>query len=159
MRVKLVRIGNSYGIIVPRDIIKRLGIRRGDFLCIEVDGVRIIVSPEPVEPRCHPPPRKPLPDEARMALEEILWDTPMTPEEFLDIAEGRRHHPRRAYWVARMLQLMDWARILDVCDVYAIADVWSEARKYIRSESLRRDLDDAFAKYRRRLHAKGPGEG
>jgi len=159
---KLVRIGNGRGVIIPREVCDRLGLRPGAPLRIETDGDRIVIVPEPEGPRRAPPPRR-LSDRARRALREILWDVPMSPEEFLDIVEGRREHPRRAYWVARMLELMDWFDVLDACDVAALADVWPAARRYVRSESLREGLDHAFSRYsaehRKRLRAAGSGPG
>jgi len=155
---RLIRIGNSYGLILPRDMLQALGLTPGTRLRVEIQEGRIVVSPEPKpKPPLEAPPPRSLSEDMRRKVQEILWDVPMEPEEFLDIVEGRRPHPRRAYWTARLLEYMDWFDVREVCDLRALADVWPEARRYVRSDALREDLDYAFDRLRSRLLASGPG--
>jgi bifunctional DNA-binding transcriptional regulator/antitoxin component of YhaV-PrlF toxin-antitoxin module len=158
---RIIRIGHSYGLILPRALLQALGWTPGQRLRVEVRDGGLVILPEPAvpeEPGYVPPPR-PLSEEQRRKVGEILWDVPMEPEEFLDIVEGRRPHPRRAYWAARLLEQMDWWDVREVCDVRALADVWPEARRYVRSDTLRMDLDHAFGRLRSRLSASGEGPG
>jgi bifunctional DNA-binding transcriptional regulator/antitoxin component of YhaV-PrlF toxin-antitoxin module len=158
---RIIRIGHSYGLILPRALLQALGWAPGQRLRVEVRDGGLFILPEPAvpeEPGYVPPPR-PLSEEQRRKVREILWDVPMEPEEFLDIVEGRRPHPRRAYWAARLLEQMDWWDVREVCDVRALADVWPEARRYVRSEALREDLDHAFGRLRSRLSASGEDPG
>jgi hypothetical protein len=154
---RIIRIGHSYGLILPRALLQALGWTPGRRLRVEVRDGGLFVLPEPAVPEEPPyvPPPRPLSEEQRRKVREILWDVPMEPEEFLDIVEGRRPHPRRAYWAARLLEQMDWWDVREVCDVRALADVWPEARRYVRSEALREDLDHAFG----RFSASGEGPG
>ena len=158
---RIIRIGHSYGLILPRALLQALGWTPGQRLRVEVRDGGLVILPEPAVPEAPPyvPPPRPLSEEQRRKVGEILWDVPMEPEEFLDIVEGRRPHPRRAYWAARLLEQMDWWDVREVCDVRVLAGVWPEARRYVRSEALREDLDYAFGRLGSRLSASGSGPG
>jgi len=172
---RIIRIGHSYGLILPRALLQALGWTPGQRLRVEVRDGGLVILPEPAVPEEPPmgprrspedfdgspdvPPPRPLSEEQRRKVGEILWDVPMEPEEFLDIVEGRRPHPRRAYWAARLLEQMDWWDVREVCDVRVLAGVWPEARRYVRSEALREDLDYAFGRLGSRLSASGSGPG
>ena len=44
--LKLTQIGNSVGVILPRDLLARLGVTKGDTLCAieQPDGVRLTTA-------------------------------------------------------------------------------------------------------------------
>jgi putative addiction module antidote len=49
LRVQLRRIGNSYGIIFPADLLRYLHLKEGDALDIAADAHRIVLTPEAEE--------------------------------------------------------------------------------------------------------------
>lgn len=46
LRVQLRRIGNSYGIIFPADLLRYLHLKEGDGLDVAADAHRIVLTPE-----------------------------------------------------------------------------------------------------------------
>jgi bifunctional DNA-binding transcriptional regulator/antitoxin component of YhaV-PrlF toxin-antitoxin module len=119
---RIIRIGHSYGLILPRALLEALGWTPGQRLRVEVRDGGLVILPEPAVPEAPPmgprrspkdfvgspdvPPPRPLSEEQRR-------DVPMEP------VEGRRPHPRRAYRAARLLEQMDWWDVVRV-----LADVW-----------------------------------
>jgi len=49
LRVQLRRIGNSYGIIFPADLLRYLHLKEGDALDVAADAHRIVLTPEAEE--------------------------------------------------------------------------------------------------------------
>ena len=45
MQVHVARWGNSLGLRIPKDIARRVGLREGAQVDVEVEGDRIVVSP------------------------------------------------------------------------------------------------------------------
>ena len=45
MQVQVVRLGNSLGLLIPKDIARRAGLREGTQVDVEAEGDRIIISP------------------------------------------------------------------------------------------------------------------
>jgi len=46
LRVQLRKIGNSYGIIFPADLLRYLHLKEGDGLDVAADAHRIVLTPE-----------------------------------------------------------------------------------------------------------------
>jgi len=108
---RIIRIGHSYGLILPRALLQALGWAPGQRLRVEVRDGGLVILPEPAVPEEPPyvPPPRPLSEEQRR-------DVPMEP------VEGRRPHPRRAYRAARLLEHLEHMDLWDV--VRVLADVW-----------------------------------
>ena len=49
LRVQLRRIGNSYGVIFPADLLRYLHLKEGDALDVAADAHRIVLTPETEE--------------------------------------------------------------------------------------------------------------
>jgi antitoxin MazE len=45
MQVQVARWGNSLGLRIPKDVVRRTGLRQGDRVDVEAKGDRIIISP------------------------------------------------------------------------------------------------------------------
>lgn len=87
-----------------------------------------------------------LTDEQKNILRKCLWDLTMTPEEFYDIVKGRSTPawPSRAVCVARLLEYVNWLRIIKVFDPKEICALWNDdVKKYVRSEATKEGMDFA----------------
>lgn len=49
MNITIRKIGNSEGIIIPKDVLDRLGLKAGDNLIVEVNGNSLSLVPEPAD--------------------------------------------------------------------------------------------------------------
>ncbi len=86
-----------------------------------------------------------LTDEQKRILRQCLWDLNLTPEEFLDIIEGRSDlkWPGQAFCVARLLESVNWFKIIKVIDPRIICDLWQEAKRHVRIKDIREGMDFA----------------
>jgi len=86
-----------------------------------------------------------LTEEQRGILSQALWDLNLTPEEFLAIIEGRseRKWPDQAFCVARLLESVNWFKIVRVDDPHVLCDVWEEAKRHMRFKELVKGMDFA----------------
>jgi hypothetical protein len=86
-----------------------------------------------------------LPEEKKMILSQALWDLNLTPEEFEGIIKGAvvRSWPDRGFCVARLLESVNWYDVVKIFSLAEICAVWEEARKHLRSESIRKGMDFA----------------
>ena len=86
-----------------------------------------------------------LTDEQKGILKQCLWDMNLTPEEFLDIIEGRskRKWPERAFCVARLLESVNWFDIVKIIEPEKICRLWDEAKRYVRFKSIKEGMDFA----------------
>jgi len=86
-----------------------------------------------------------LTDEQRRILRQALWDLNLTPEEFLDIIEGRsaRKWPERAFCVARLLESVNWFKIVKVVEPRVLCKLWQDAKKYVRFKEIKEGMDFA----------------
>ena len=86
-----------------------------------------------------------LTDEQKGILKQCLWDMNLTPEEFLDIIEGRsrRKWPERAFCVARLLESVNWFDIVKIIEPEKICRLWDEAKRYVRFKSIKEGIDFA----------------
>ncbi len=86
-----------------------------------------------------------LTDEQRKILRQCLWDLKLTPEEFLDIIEGRgtRKWPERAFCVARLLESVNWFDVVKIISPIKICSLWDEAKRYVRFKSIKEGMDFA----------------
>ncbi len=89
--------------------------------------------------------KRSLTEEQKSILKQCLWDMNLTPEEFLDILEGRsaRKWPDRAFCVARLLESVNWFDIVKIIEPEKICRLWDEARKYVRFKSIKEGMDFA----------------
>ncbi len=89
--------------------------------------------------------KRSLTEEQKSILKQCLWDMNLTPEEFLDIIEGRstRKWPDRAFCVARLLESVNWFDIVKIIEPEKICRLWDEARKYVRFKSIKEGMDFA----------------
>ena len=83
--------------------------------------------------------------EERKILSQALWDLNLTPEEFLEIIEGKsnREWPDRGFCVARMLESINWFDIVKIFNPKEICRLWAEARRYVRLNSIKEGMDFA----------------
>ncbi len=83
--------------------------------------------------------------EQRGILKQCLWDMKLTPEEFLDIIEGRssRKWPERAFCAARLLESVNWFDIVKIMEPKKICSLWDEAKRYVRLKSIKEGMDFA----------------
>ncbi len=83
--------------------------------------------------------------EQESILRQCLWDLNLTPDEFLDIIEGRsdRTWPNRAFCVARMLESMNWYDIVKVVEPERLCTLWDAAKRYVRVKSIKEGMDFA----------------
>jgi hypothetical protein len=86
-----------------------------------------------------------LSEEQRRILKQCLWDLNLTPEEFLAIIEGKstRKWPERAFCVARLLESVNWFKIVKILDPRVLCEVWEEARRYVRFKEIKEGMDFA----------------
>lgn len=89
--------------------------------------------------------KRELTEEQRSILGQALWDMNLTPEEFLDIIEGRsnRRWPDRAFCAARLLESVNWLKIVKIIDPKVLCSLWNDARKHVRFRSIREGMDFA----------------
>jgi hypothetical protein len=83
--------------------------------------------------------------EEKSILSQALWDLNLTPDEFLDILEGRatRKWPDRAFCVARLLESVNWFKIVRIINPRILCGVWEEARRYVRFKEIKEGMDFA----------------
>ncbi|MBI5050864.1 MAG: hypothetical protein HZC11_08375 [Nitrospirae bacterium] len=86
-----------------------------------------------------------LTEEERKIISQALWDLNLTPEEFVDIIEGRssRKWPDRAFCAARLLESVNWFDIVKIFKPEDICGLWQEAKRYVRFKSIREGMDFA----------------
>ena len=86
-----------------------------------------------------------LDEDKKKIISQALWDLNTTPEEFVDIIRGNviREWPSQGFCVARLLESVNWFDVVKVFSPVEICEVWEEARKYIRSESIRKGMQFA----------------
>ncbi|MBI5407906.1 MAG: hypothetical protein HZA14_00910 [Nitrospirae bacterium] len=89
--------------------------------------------------------KRQLTEEEKSILSQALWDLNLTPEEFLDVIEGRseRKWPDRAFCTARLLESVNWFDIVKVIDPRTICSLWAKAKRYVRLRSIREGMDFA----------------
>lgn len=89
--------------------------------------------------------KRELTGEQKKILKQCLWDMKLTPEEFLDIIEGRssRKWPERAFCVARLLESVNWFEIVEIIEPQKICSLWDEAKRYVRFKSIKEGMDFA----------------
>ncbi len=89
--------------------------------------------------------KRELTEEQRRILKQCLWDMKLTQEEFLDIIEGRsaRKWPDRAFCVARLLESVNWFKIVKVIDPKILCNLWGDARRYVRFKEIKEGMDFA----------------
>ncbi|MBI4709702.1 MAG: hypothetical protein HY759_01120 [Nitrospirae bacterium] len=83
--------------------------------------------------------------EEKSIISQALWDLNLTPEEFLDIIEGRsvRKWPDRAFCAARLLESVNWFKIVTIINPKVLCEIWEEARKHVRFKSIKEGMDFA----------------
>ncbi len=86
-----------------------------------------------------------LTDENKKIISQALWDMNLTPEEFLDIIEGKstKKWPERGFCVARLLESVNWFDIVKIIEPKKICILWKDAKKYVRSQSIQKGMDFA----------------
>ncbi len=89
--------------------------------------------------------KRQLTEEEKSILSQALWDLNLTPEEFLDIIEGRsdRKWPERGFCVARLLESVNWFDIVKIIEPKNICSLWEDAKKYVRLKSIKEGMDFA----------------
>ena len=89
--------------------------------------------------------KRELTEEQKRILKQCLWDLKLTSEEFLDIIEGRssRKWPERTFCVARLLESVNWFKILKVIDPKILCNLWGESRRYVRFKEIKEGMDFA----------------
>ena len=89
--------------------------------------------------------KRQLNEEEKSILSQSLWDLNLSPEEFLDIIEGRsaRKWPERGFCVSRLLESVNWFDIVRIIDPKKICSLWGETKKYVRLKSIKEGMDFA----------------
>lgn len=72
-----------------------------------------------------------LSDEQRSILRQCLWDLTLTPDDFLAIIEGRlvKKWPDKAFCVARLLESVNWFKIVKVIAPEKLCSLWTDEVK------------------------------
>jgi len=72
-----------------------------------------------------------LTDEQRSILRQCLWDLNLSPEDFLAILEGRlvKKWPDQSFCVARLLESVNWFKIVKIIEPKTLCSLWSDAAK------------------------------
>lgn len=78
-------------------------------------------------------------------ISQALWDLNLTPEEFVGIIRGStaRQRPDRGFCVARLLERVNWFDIVKIFSPVEICSAWEEAKKHLRSDSIRKGMEFA----------------
>ena len=86
-----------------------------------------------------------LTNEDKKIISQALWDMNLTPEEFLNVIEGKseRKWPERGFCVARLLESVSWFDIVKIIEPKKICLLRKDAKKYVRSESIQKGMDFA----------------
>ncbi len=87
-----------------------------------------------------------LTDEQRSILRQCLWDLTLTPDDFLAIIEGRlvKKWPDKAFCVARLLESVNWFKIVKVIDPEKLCSLWTdEVKARVRFKPLKEGMDFA----------------
>ncbi len=87
-----------------------------------------------------------LTDEQRSILRQCLWDLTLTPDDFLAIIEGRlvKKWPDKAFCVARLLESVNWFKIVKVIDPEKLCSLWTdEVKTRVRFKPLKEGMDFA----------------
>jgi hypothetical protein len=86
-----------------------------------------------------------LSEEHKRTLKQCLWDLNLTPEEFLAIIEGRstRKWPERGFCVARLLESVNWFKVVKIIDPRILCGLWDEARRHVRFKEIKEGMDFA----------------
>jgi hypothetical protein len=86
-----------------------------------------------------------LTEEQKKILKQALWDLNLAPDEFLAIIEGKsdRKWPDRGFCVARLLESVNWFKIVTIIDPKILYREWEKARKYVRSREIKEGMDFA----------------
>jgi hypothetical protein len=86
-----------------------------------------------------------LTDENKKIISQALWDMNLSPEEFLDIIEGRsdRKWPERGFCVARLLESVNWFDIVKIVEPKKICVLWDDAKRYVRFKEIKEGMDFA----------------
>lgn len=89
--------------------------------------------------------KKIITENEKRILSQALWDLNLTPEEFLEIIEGKttREWPDRFFCVARMLESINWFDIVKIIKPKEICNLWGETKKYVRLKSIKEGMDFA----------------
>lgn len=87
-----------------------------------------------------------LTDEQKSILRQCLWDLNLSPEDFLAILEGRlvKKWPDQAFCVARLIESVNWFKIVKIIAPQTLCSLWSEAAKSkTRFKPLKEGMDFA----------------
>lgn len=86
-----------------------------------------------------------LTDENKKIISQALWDMNLSPEEFLDIIEGRsdRKWPERGFCVARLLESVNWFDIVKIVEPKKICALWNDAKRYVRFKEIKEGMEFA----------------
>ena len=89
--------------------------------------------------------KRTLTDEQKKIIKQALWDMNLTPEEFLEIIEGKsgRKWPDRAFYAARLLESINWFKIVKIIDPRVLCGLWPDAKKYVRFKEIKEGMDFA----------------
>ncbi len=84
--------------------------------------------------------------EQKEILRQCLWDLNLTPEEFYAILTGKlvKKWPDQAFCVARLLESVNWFKIVEVIDPEKLCHLWTdEVKKKIRHKTISEGMDYA----------------
>jgi hypothetical protein len=89
-------------------------------------------------------PDRQLTDEQKSILRQCLWDLTLTPEEFLAIIEGRlvKKWPDRAFCVSRLLESVNWFKLVKVISPELLCSLWDDAvKRKVRFREIKEGMD------------------
>ena len=86
-----------------------------------------------------------LTEKQKRVLSQALWDLNLSPDDFLEIIEGRssRRWPERGFCVARLLESVNWLKIVEIIDPRVLCGAWETARRYVRMNEIKEGMDFA----------------
>ena len=83
-------------------------------------------------------------EKQKSIIRQCLWDLTLTPEEFIAIIEGRLHKkwPDRAFCVARLLESVNWFKIVEIISPEFLCSLWDEnVKKKVRFKEIKEGMD------------------
>ena len=89
--------------------------------------------------------RKQSGDQINSIARRAVWDTNLSPEQFLSIIRGELNleWPTRAFCVARLLECASWYDVVKIIPPREVCLLWPDAERYVRVNGIKRGMEYA----------------
>ncbi len=89
--------------------------------------------------------RKQSGDQINRIARRAVWDTNLSPEQFLSIIRGELNleWPTRAFCVARLLECASWYDVVKIIPPREVCLLWPDAERYVRVNGIKRGMEYA----------------